>query len=66
MNNYKPFLEGAMDNPFNRELFFIVQELKRLERRISNIEKNLIQEQLSNKKVNDNMNNNYSLDNYII
>ena len=66
MNNYNPFLEGAMDNPFNRELFFIVQELKRLERRISNIEKNLIQEQLSNKKVNDNMNNNYSLDNYII
>ena len=65
MNDYKPFLEGVI-NPFNQELYLIIQEIKRLERRITNIEKNLIQSQYIKQKTNDSLNNNYTLDNYMI
>ncbi len=64
MNDFKPLLQNF--NPYSQELYIIFQEIKRLERRITNIEKNLIQTQFVKQKEMDNLNNNYSLDNYII
>ena len=75
MNNMPPFFNGFGNNSIN-DLFnridMITQELKRLERRILNIEKNLVPTPYNKIKpipmenISNNMNNNYTTDNYII
>ena len=72
MNNVPPFFQGFMNNNFN-SIEMIVQEIKRLERRITNIEKSLIPVPYNKIKptpleatAENYMNNNYTKDNYII
>lgn len=66
MNDYKPFFQDIVNNPLNQQLNYIIQELKRLERRITNIEKNLLESDYNNNKKGNHLNSNYTLDNYMI
>ena len=71
MNNNPIFLQNPMNNGLN-QIEMLFQEIKRLERRINNIEKSLIPTPYNKIKptpldnTSDYMNSNYTKDNYMI